>query len=619
MSRPFSAQRKPVVDLRSFIKDPLQQRVFSIVGGAVEKVLAIDGINQIYYSAAEADPGQDFMDRVLEVMNIETLVSESDLARIPREGRLVVVANHPFGGIEGIVLGALLRALRPDVKLMANFLLKAIPDLHDALIFVDPFDREVSAKVNLRPIKECVRWLRDDQALAVFPAGAVSHMDLRRGGVTDPAWSPTIGRLIHMTESPVLPVFFRGSNSLLFQILGMVHPRLRTGMLPRELVNKRNRTLEVRIGHVIPYARLAGLSDDRALMDYLRGRTYHLRRRAVLPDQTVRRRAFPIRMLEPGPEAVAGPESVDRLSDEVASLTPDARLLQNGPFDVYVAEAEQIPHLLLEIGRLRELTFRGVNEGTGRARDLDRFDEYYLHLFVWNREKREVVGAYRLGRTDLIVKRLGLRGLYTSTLFHYRKKLLDRINPALEMGRSFVRPEYQKNFSSLLLLWKGLACFVAKHPQYRNLFGPVSISSDYQTSSRLLLVAFLKASSFLPGLARLVRPRKPLRTNPLTQLSLRKTSAVVGDLSEVESLIADLETDLKGIPVLLRQYLRLGGKLLAFNVDPAFSNVLDGLILVDLVQTEPTLLAKYMGAEAAAKFRAHHGAKERISEELSRK
>lgn len=618
MSRPSHGQRKPVVDLRSFIKDPLQQRVFSIVGGAVEKLLALDGINQIYYSAADADPRHDFMDRVLQVMKVETLVSESDLSRIPREGRLVVVANHPFGGIEGIVLGALLRSLRPDVKFMANFLLKAIPDLQDALILVDPFDRDVSAKVNLRPIKDCVRWLREDRALGVFPAGAVSHMDLRRGGVTDPAWSPTIGRLIHMTEAPVLPVFFRGSNSLLFQILGMVHPRLRTSLLPRELVNKRNRTLEVRIGHVLPYARLAGFKDDRMLMDYLRERTYHLRCRAVPRGEKMHRQALPIRMLEPRSEEVAPPESVERLSDEVASLPPEARLVQNGSFDVWIAEADQIPHLLLEIGRLRELTFRGVHEGTGRARDLDRFDEYYLHLFVWNREKREVVGAYRLGRTDLIVKRLGLSGLYTSTLFHYRMKLLDRISPALEMGRSFVRPEYQKNFSPLLLLWKGLARYVALHPQYRRLFGPVSISSDYQTSSRLLLVAFLKASSFLPGLARLVRPRKPLRTNPLASLSLRKSSAVVRDLDEVESLIADLETDLKGIPVLLRQYLRLGGKLLAFNVDPAFSNVLDGLILVDLVQTEPTLLAKYMGADAVAKFRAYHAAKERISAEFKK-
>lgn len=606
MSRTDPPPRKPVVDLRSLFKDPLQQRVFSIVGGAVEKVLALDSINQIYYSAADADPGQDFLDRVLQVMNIETSVSEADLARIPRNGRVVVVANHPFGGIEGIVLGALLRAVRPDVKLMANFLLKAIPDLHDSMIFVDPFDRDVSARLNLKPIKECVRWLREEHMLGVFPAGAVSHMDLRRGGVTDPAWSPTVARLIRMTEAPVLPVFFRGSNSLIFQILGMVHPRLRTGMLPRELVNKRNRTLEVRIGHVIPHRRLAGLADDRALMEYLRHRTYHLQRRAA-PRPVWQRRSFPIRLLEPRAEPVAGPEAPERLRDEVASLRPRQHLMASGPFDVYVAEAADIPHLLLEIGRLREGTFREVKEGTGHARDLDRFDEYYEHLFVWNREKQELVGAYRLGRTDLIMKRLGLRGLYTSTLFRYRKKLLQRISPALELGRSFVRPEYQKNFSSLLLLWKGVAQYVARHPQYRHLFGPVSISSDYQTSSRLLLVAFLKASSFLPQLARLVRPRKPLRTDPITELKLRQQRAVVRDLDEVEALIADLETDLKGVPVLLRQYLRLGGKLLAFNVDPAFSNVLDGLILVDLVQTDPILLAKYMGAEELARFRAYHG------------
>ena len=606
MSKPVSSARKPVVDLRSLIKDPLQQRVFSIVGGAVEKVLALDGINQIYYSAADADPRQDFLERLLDVMNIETAVTDADLARIPRTGPVVVVANHPFGGIEGIVLAALLRAVRPDVKLMANFLLKAIPDLHDAMIFVDPFDRDVSAKVNLRPIKECVRWLRQGGALGVFPAGAVSHMDLRRGGVTDPEWSPTIARLIQMTEAPVLPVFFRGTNSLLFQILGMVHPRLRTGMLPRELVNKRNRTLEVRIGHVVPHKRLAGL-DDRALMDYLRDRTYHLRRREVAREKKLMRRAFPLRFLQPKAEPVADPESPERLRDEVASLRPEQCLVVNGPYDVYVAESGQIPRLLLEIGRLRETTFRAVQEGTGRARDLDRFDDYYLHLFVWNRERQEVVGAYRLGLTDVIVKQLGLHGLYTSTLFRYRKKLLDRINPALEMGRSFIRVEYQKNFSPLLLLWKGIGVYVARHPRYRHLFGPVSISSEYQTSSRLLLVAFLKASSFLPQLARLVRPRKPLRTDPLTQHTLRRQSAVVRDLDEVESLIADLETDLKGIPVLLRQYLRLGGKLLAFNEDPAFSNVLDGLILVDLVKTDPTLLAKYMGADEVKKFHAFHG------------
>lgn len=601
------ATPKPLIELRSFFKDPLRQRVFSIVGGAVEKLLAIDAINQIYYQAAGRGDDRHFLDKVLDVMNVELEVLEQDMARVPREGRLVVVANHPFGGIEGIVLGAMLRSVRQDVKLMANFILKAIPDLHDSMIFVDPFARDVSAKLNMKPLKECLRWLKGGAVLGVFPAGEVSHIDLRRGGIADPEWNTTIARLIRMTESPVLPVFFRGSNSLLFQVLGLVHPRLRTGMLPREIANKRNKTVEVRIGNVIPYSRLAGLSDDHALMDYLRLRTYHLGRRAPEGAHRMRRTFFPIRLVEPQRVEVAQPQPALALKDEILSLPPEQCLMVSGPFAVYHAEAAQIPRVLREIGRLRELTFRDVGEGTGHAVDVDRFDDYYVHLFVWNREKDELVGAYRLGRTDVIVKRLGVRGLYTSTLFRYRRRLLSRISPALEMGRSFVRKEYQRNFSSLLLLWKGIALYVAQNPRYKILFGPVSVNNDYQSSSRQLLVAFLKMNNFLPDLARLVKARKPLRQNPIVAWKLRRQRAVVGDLDEVESMIADLETDLKGVPVLLRQYLRLGGKLLGFNIDPSFSYCLDGLILVDLTKTDPTLLAKYMGKENLDRFLAFHG------------
>ncbi len=600
--------RPPLLAVQSFARDPLQQKLLGLVGGAVDKVLALDGINQIYYAAADADPREDFLARVLRVMNIETAVAESDLARIPKDGRFMAVANHPFGGIEGIVLGAVLGMVRPDVKLMANFLLKLIPDLHEKMIFVDPFDRDVSAKVNLRPIKECVRWMKDGHALGVFPAGAVSHMDLKRGGISDPAWSLTIARLIRMAETPVVPVFFRGNNSLLFQVLGMVHPRLRTGMLAREIVNKRNRTIEVRIGNIIPFKRLAELPDDQALMDYLRLRTYHLRRRAAEHGGIWRKRTLPIQLMEPVQSAVADPEPPDVLQAELDTLPPDAKLLSSGSHDVYVAEASQIPHILLEIGRLREVSFRAVKEGTGRTRDLDRFDDYYLHVFAWNRENRELVGAYRLGQTDLIVRRLGVRGLYTSTLFRYRKKLLTKISPALEMGRSFVAPAYQKNFSSLLLLWKGVGAYIARNPRYRMLFGPVSISNDYQSSSRKLMVSFLRGNTYLPKLARMVKPRRPLRMNPLEAMGhLRKKRAVVADLDEVEALIGDLEADMKGVPVLLRQYLRLGGKLLGFSVDPDFSDVLDGLILVDLAQTAPSLVEKYLGREGSDRFFRFHG------------
>lgn len=602
------AAEKPAIDLSSFFTEPLPRKVFALVGGAVEKALAIDVINQIYAQASSRPDDRHFLDKVLDVMKVGVEVADGDLARIPSAGRLVVVANHPFGGLEGVVLGALLRSSRPDTKLMANFILKAIPALHDAMIFVDPFDRDVSARINLRPIKECVRWLKDEHVLGVFPSGTVSHMDLRRGGIADPEWNTTIARLIRMTQAPVLPVFFSGSNGLLFHLLGMVHPRLRTGMLPREVVNKRNKTIALRIGHVIPYERLEGIADDRALMDYLRLRTYHLRRRSAAGSKPVRRTLFPLRVAAPPPVPVAPAQPVERLKAEVAGLPAGQRLIESGAFSVCYAEAREIPHVLQEIGRLREATFRAVGEGTGRACDVDAFDDYYLHLFVWNHEKGELVGAYRLGQTDAIVRRLGVRGLYTSTLFRYRRKLLDRMGPALEMGRSFVREEYQKNFSPLLLLWKGVALFVARHPRYKTLFGPVSVNNDYQTSSRQLLVAFLRMNNFLPELARLVRPRRPLRTSPLEIWRLRRQRAVVNDLAEVESLIADVETELKGVPVLLRQYLRLGGRLLGFNVDPAFGNCLDGLILVDLTRTEPALLAKYMGREETEKFLAYHRA-----------
>jgi putative hemolysin len=604
---PSNPKTERLIQLRNFFKNPLHRKFFSVVGGAVEKALAIDRINQIYYAAATRGDDRHFLDRVLDVMNIELAVTEADLARIPAKGSLVVVANHPFGGIEGIILGALLRSVRPDVKLMANFLLKAVPDLHDSMIFVDPFDRDESAKLNLRPLKESIRWLKDGGALGVFPAGEVSHIDLRRGGICDPEWSETIARLIRIAESPALPVFFKGSNSLIFQVLGLVHPRLRTGMLPRELVNKSNKVLEVRIGSLIPFKRLAAFPDDRALIDYLRMRTYHLRRRRDEKKAPVRRAIFPIQMVKPEPVEVAPPVTPGLLQAEIEHLPPESLLVESGPFAVYCAEAARIPHLMREIGRLREITFRGVGEGTGQALDLDRFDDYYVHVFVWNRAKAEVVGAYRLGHADEIVRRLGVRGLYTSTLFRYRRRLLNRIGPALEMGRSFVREEYQRSFSPLMLLWKGIALYVARNPRYRVLFGPVSVNNDYQSTSRQLLVSFLKINNFEPELAKLVKARKPLRTNPLHTWQLKRHRAVVHDLDEIESLISDLETDLKGVPILLRQYLRLGGRLIGFNIDPAFGYCLDGLILLDLTETDPNMLIKYMGRQNAERFLAFHG------------
>jgi hypothetical protein len=261
-------------------------------------------------------------------------------------------------------------------------------------------------------------------------------------------------------------------------------------------------------------------------------------------------------------------------------------MLESGAFQVYCASADDLPAILPEIGRLRELAFRTAGEGTGLARDVDRFDQAYQHLFVWDRTRRQIAGAYRVGATDV----LGT-DLYTRTLFDYDESLLRQIGPALELGRSFVAPDYQRNFSPLLLLWKGISRLVALQPRYRRLFGVVSISDRYDTTSRQLLMKFLQTTRFDAELGRLVRARNP----PAPPRREAIEAITVERLEDVSALVRQIEPDGKDIPVLLRQYLKLNAKLLGFTVDASFGNVLDGLIIVDLDGVEPAILSRYMG------------------------
>ena len=302
-----------------------------------------------------------------------------------------------------------------------------------------------------------------------------------------------------------------------------------------------------------------------------------------------------------------GPVNPDILAAEVRSLPGDQALVESGELAVFHATMEQIPHLLFEIGRLRELTFREVGEGTGRELDLDRFDEYYHHIFIWNRVKKEVVGAYRLGQADEIAKRSGTDGLYTGTLFAFKPELLERLGPALELGRSFVRPEYQKSYAPLLLLWKGIGRYVADNPRYRTLFGPVSITNWYRPLSRHLMVRFLEQHACLPELARLVSPRNPHRKRLPAGWDDARISAVVrDDIEDLSDVVSDIDPGRSGVPILLKQYLKLGGKLIGFNNDPAFGNVLDGLIVVDLASTDRRILERYLGREGAESFLSYH-------------
>lgn len=588
-----------VFELKANFSDPFRQRLFQMTRRSIERIFLLDQLDQTYQEARRRDPKEDFIAALLRVMGFTHQISDEDRARIPTTGPVVVVANHPYGGFEGLVMLRLLRELRPDVKIMVNYLLGRMPEFHEFGILVNPFGTESSLKVNIKPMKESIRWVRDGHALMVFPSGEVSH--LRPGeGVTDPQWSATVAGIIRRTEASVVPVFIEGRNSTLFQMMGLIHPRLRTVMIPREMYRKKGTTLRLRVGNAIPFSRMKKISDDKELMDYLRLRTYVLMSRsAVASEKRVAKNTVEL--------PIAEPLYRESLEQDIQMLPPEALLLETDDCAVYCATAQQIPRLLHEIGRLREITFRAAGEGTGKSIDLDRFDHHYLHLLLWNKKARELMGSYRIGRADEILKKYGKGGLYTSTLFKYHRALLQQMGPSLELGRSFIRPEYQRSYSALLLLWKGIAKVVISDPRYCGLFGPVSINNEYASTSRDMMIQFLRETNFNTDWARFVKPRNPpekLRKYHWSPGLFRRT---IRDSDDMADLISEIEREQKGVPVLLKQYLKLGGKLLGFNVDPDFSDVLDGLIWVDLLHMDEKLLVRFFGREDAARFLACHG------------
>jgi putative hemolysin len=371
-----------------------------------------------------------------------------------------------------------------------------------------------------------------------------------------------------------------------------VHPALRTALLARELLNKRGTVVTVRLGVPLAARDLVDTAGDAA------GATASIRR-AVEELGT----AVPLAVhTTTEPHAMSALNGASTISAEVEQLPGESCLVESGAFQVFVAEAHRVPAALREIGRLRELTYRAVGEGTGRQLDLDSFDDRYLHLFSWDRQRKRIVGAYRIGRTDRIMATAGVDGLYTRTLFRYDERLVARLSPALELGRSFVRAEYQKNYTALLLLWKGIGRFVAIHPQYRVLFGPVSISSRYSDSSHRLLMAFLHQNHLDSDLADLVEAINPRVVNPAPALPVPQS------VEEADRLVTEAERDGKGVPVLLRQYLKLNAKLLGFNVDPQFGDALDALMMVDLTTVDGAILNRYLGRQATAQFLARHRA-----------
>jgi putative hemolysin len=573
----------------------------------MEKFLPFGQVHDLYSRAREASDGNLFQ-ALLAEMKVNVRIAEAELSRIPATGAVLVVCNRPFGILDAAVVGAVLRRVRPDLRILTDIVLRDIEGLQEHCICVDPFAKDAVEK-NAAGLLRCVRWLRRGGLLVAFPATGVPQWPLPRGPAANPEWDASVARLARLTGAATLPLAFQQKNSAATQVLsmmhpGLVHPTLRPALLLNEFLAQKGRSVQLRVGRAIPANGAGPMGSDAEATHYLRWRTYLLAQRGprknlvsalrpMLPKQRMERLTRPI--------------AAEALMSDVKKLRPDQILDDSREFTVFAAREHEIPNILPELGRLRELTFREAGEGTGRSTDLDSFDRYYTHIVLWSKLSQEPVGAYRIGKTQEILPLRGLPGLYTSTLFRFEERFFEKLGPALELGRSFVRPEYQRQYAPLLLLWKGIARCVATNPETPVLFGAVSISGRYTRASRELIVRFFEARNSGDELSPLVQPRRAFRPGLMRSWDCRSICHAMQELDQIADPIADMEMDGKGIPILIKHYSRLGGRLIGFNVDAKFSHVLDGLVVMDLRQTQPSSLERYMGKSGLASFRRYHG------------
>jgi putative hemolysin len=550
------------------------------------EVMKINEVNEVF-ERAEHLKGPTFVDKILQIIGITVEFNEADLKNIPKEGAFITIANHPYGGIEGLVLLKMLCTVRPDAKLMANFLLKKIPNLSEFFIAVNPFEN-VDHSSSISGIKNTLQLLKNGTPIGIFPAGEVSTYKLETQQITDKLWHPVVGKIIAKAKVPVIPVYFHGNNGLLFNLLSLIHPTLRTAKLPSELFNKHGHTIQVRIGKPVHVQDISYQDNTNKLLSFLRAKTYALG--TGLENEKKIFNPRNIFKIKKRVQTIVSAIPADLIEKEVGNL-PDFKVWTEKNYEVYIAPTSHIPNIIKEIGRLREITFREVGEGTNKQTDLDEYDIYYNHLFIWDTVAKVIVGAYRIGKGDEIFYSMGKRGFYIAELFKIKDQFYPILRKSLELGRSWIRNEYQQKPLPLFLLWKGILKYLIENPQYRYLIGPVSISNSFSKFSKSLIVDFISKNHFDHELAEYVKPRKRFKVD-FSQVDTDLLLESNETLKDLDELISDVETSHMKVPVLLRQYIALNAKIICFNIDPKFSDSLDGFIVVDLQKIPAEMLEK---------------------------
>ncbi|MCL2738070.1 MAG: lysophospholipid acyltransferase family protein [Bacteroidales bacterium] len=558
-------------DLKQVLK--LSGPLGSLLASILMRLLKINKINEFFAHNCQYR-GRIFIEAILQELQITSDILPEELQHIPKEGAFITVANHPFGGIDGLMMINTVASVRPDYKVLANFLLSRVPNLAEFFLAVNPFEAKPNAMNSALGIRRALEHLQEGSPLGIFPAGEVSTYN-KEGYVEDRVWGPAILKMIHRAKIPVVPIYFSGTNSTLFHELGTIHPMLRTARLPAEVANKVGKKITMRIGRPVLLSEQANYSDPQELGNYLRSRVYALK--ANIPPKK------PAKVIGIRAEPIAPPPDRKRVAKEVERLSKSNHALFTvNNYTAYYADYAQIPYLMLEIGRKREEAFRSIGEGTNLGLDLDTFDKTYKHLFLWDKHQKRLVGAYRVGIGSEMLKRDGFSGFYTHTLFDFNETAIPFLEATIELGRSFVCVEYQKDPLALMLLLKGLMHVVLKHEGPRYLVGPVSISNWYPAFYRSLIAYYLQTKHSAEEFNETIRPKTSFTPDYLHVDPAVLLANHMGSIEQFERFMMRLSNNQFRLPTLVKKYLKLNTKLVCFNVDPNFNYCLDGYIVLDI-------------------------------------
>ncbi len=571
------------------------------IAWSVINITRLNVLNQIYNRGKDL-PTDKFLDYLLDDIDVDYEIHEEDLNRIPKTGPFIILANHPLGALDGIIMMHAIGKVRPDFKVMGNFLLHQIKPLEPMVIPVNPFESRKEVYSSLHGLRAALSHLQEGGGLGIFPAGEVSFKN-EDGEIVDRVWQDSAIRLVQKAKVPVVPMFFRARNSKLFYRMSKLHPDVQTAMLPSEMIRKRTKPIQIRIGKPILPKTQEAYKDVEQFRLFLRRKVYLLSSyygkknslRENLSIDTIKRipstiPSLPLKIIPQFiPQLSRAPKPKDIISEtSKESLLKDIKVLNEDPmnllftsnqYECYFALAQNIPSILREIGRLREITFRAIGEGTNHEIDLDWYDNHYHHLLLWDKENERIVGAYRMALGSEVYEKYGVKGFYISELFNFEPEIHPFFKKCIEMGRAFVVEDYQQKPMPLFLLWRGIVHVTLRNPQQKYIMGGVSISNQFSDFSKSLMIEFMRSHYFDPSVAQFVHAKNEYKV----KLKEEERSLIFednADLNKFDKLIDELEPNMLRLPVLIKKYIKQNAKVIAFNVDPKFNDAIDGLMYI---------------------------------------